>query len=103
MTKFFHARTPTRATLGIFSTQKGAIINPKTPQKKFLTSRPSCFIISPMVKIIFKHWKTGKHIQEIGTIEHDRPDSDRLVLRRAGDGKLVDIIKETIVIKEIVI
>ena len=56
-----------------------------------------------MVKIIFKHWKTGKHIQEVGTIEHDHPDSDRLVLRRLGDGRLIDIIKETIVIKEIVI
>jgi hypothetical protein len=56
-----------------------------------------------MVKIIFKHWKTGKHILEVGTIEHDHPDSDRVVLRRAGDGKLIDIIKETIVIKEIVI
>lgn len=58
---------------------------------------------SPMVKIIFKHWKTGKHIQEVGTIEHDHPDSDRLVLRKAGTGELIDIIKETIVIKEIVI
>ena len=56
-----------------------------------------------MVKIIFKHWKTGKHIQEVGTIEHDHPDYDRLVLRRLGDGRVIDIIKETIVIKEIVI
>lgn len=56
-----------------------------------------------IVKIIFKHWKTGEHILEVGTIEHDHPDSDRLVLRRAGDKKLIDIIKETIIIKEIVI
>ena len=56
-----------------------------------------------MVKIIFKHWKTGKHIQEVGTIVHDHPESDRLVLKKAGTGEFIDIIKETIVIKEIVI
>lgn len=56
-----------------------------------------------MVKIIFKHWKTGEHLQEVGTIEYDHPESDRLVLRKAGTGELIDIIKETIVIKEIVI
>jgi len=53
-----------------------------------------------MVKIIFKHWKTGKHLQEVGTIEHDHPDSDRLVLKRLGDGQFVDIIKNTIIVKE---
>lgn len=53
-----------------------------------------------MVKIIFKHWKTGKPLCEVGTVEHDNPQSDRLVLKRAGDKKLVDIIKSTIIVKE---
>ena len=58
---------------------------------------------STIVKIIFKHWKTGKHLLEVGTIEHDHPDSDRLVLKKQGTGELIDIIKSTIVIKEIVL
>ena len=57
---------------------------------------------STIVKVIFKHWKTGQPIQEYGTIEHDHPDSDRLVLKKQGTGELVDIIKSTIIIKEIV-
>jgi hypothetical protein len=56
-----------------------------------------------MVKIIFKHWKTGKKLEESGKIVHDHPDSDRLVLRRTSDGKFVDIIKTTIIQKEIVL
>ena len=54
------------------------------------------------VKIIFKHWKTGKHIQVVGEVIHDHPESDRLVVRKA-DGTYEDIIKNTIVVKEIVI
>ena len=52
-----------------------------------------------MTKIIFKHWKTGAHIVEVGHLVHNHPDSDRLVLKKA-DGTFVDIIKSTIVVKE---
>lgn len=71
-----------------------------TPRKKVLDSLSSMQYNSSMVKIIFKHWKTGEHLCEVGTVEHDNPQSDRLVLRRTGDKKLIDIIKSTIVVKE---
>lgn len=51
------------------------------------------------VKIIFKHWKTGKPIQEVGELVHDNPQSDRIVIRKA-DGTYADIIKDTIVVQE---
>ena len=54
------------------------------------------------VKIIFKHWKTGDPIQVVGEIIHDRPESDRLVIRKA-DGSHEDIIKSTIILKEVVL
>ena len=52
-----------------------------------------------MIKIIFKHWKTGEHIVEVGHLMYNHPGSDRLVLKKA-DGTFVDIIKSTIIVKE---
>ena len=52
-----------------------------------------------MTKIIFKHWKTGKHIIEVGYLVHNHPASDRLVLKKT-DGTFVDIIKDRIILQE---
>lgn len=50
-------------------------------------------------KIIFKHWKTGEHLQIIGKVIHDNPASDRIVVQMLS-GKFEDIIKSTIVYRE---
>ena len=49
-----------------------------------------------MIKILYKHWKTGVVLEVSGEILFDRPDSDRLVVRRE-DGTNEDIIKATII------
>ena len=49
-----------------------------------------------MVKILFKHWKTGQVLEVSGEILFDHPQSDRIVVRKE-DGELEDIIKETII------
>lgn len=49
-----------------------------------------------MVKILFKHWKTGQVLEVYGEILFDHPQSDRIVVRQE-DGNLEDIIKETII------
>jgi len=49
-----------------------------------------------MKKIVYEHWKTGDHLTCIGTIAHDNPQSDRIVIREP-DGTFEDIIKKTIV------
>jgi hypothetical protein len=52
-------------------------------------------------KIIFKHWKTGEHLQIIGKVIHDNPASSRIVVQTPS-GKLEDIIKSTIIHREAV-
>ena len=49
-----------------------------------------------MIKILYKHWKTGVVLEVSGEILFNRPDSDRLVLRKE-DGTFEDIIKSTII------
>jgi predicted acetyltransferase len=49
-----------------------------------------------MVKILFKHWKTGTVLEVMGSIRHDNPQSDRIVIEQP-DGTFEDIIKETII------
>jgi len=52
-----------------------------------------------MVKIIFKHWKTGELLEIVGQVLYDNPTSARLVVQTPS-GKLEDIIKSTIVSKK---
>ena len=54
------------------------------------------------VKVIFKHWKTGEYLQVVGELIHDNPESDRIVIRKY-DGSYEDIIKETVVTKEVLL
>ena len=49
-----------------------------------------------MVKILFKHWKTGTVLEVMGSITYFNQESDRLVLRKE-DGTFEDIIKSTII------
>lgn len=48
-----------------------------------------------MIEIIFKHWKTEELISVTGTIVHDNPASDRIVVLKS-DGTYEDIIRESI-------
>ena len=49
------------------------------------------------VKIIYKHWKSGKNLEVVGTLPRalNNQSSDRFVVLRA-DGILEDIIKSTV-------
>ena len=53
------------------------------------------------VKVIFKHWKTGQELTEVGTLplQLNRPSSDRYILRTE-NGKYVDILKNTVIAVE---
>jgi len=68
-------------------------------QKKALTNLVEYRIICSMVKIIFKHWKTGELLEIVGQVLYDNPASARLVVQTPS-GKLEDIIKSTIVSKK---
>ena len=76
------ARTLTRTTLGF--------------SKTVLDNGSCCGYNTHMVKILFKHWKTGQVLEVSGEILFDHPQSDRIVVRKE-DGELEDIIKETII------
>ena len=51
-----------------------------------------------MVKVIFKHWKTGEVLEVVGEMPQalNNGSSDRLVLIKE-DGEYEDVIKETII------
>ena len=82
------ADTPARTTWGIF----------KTSEIKNLTLHPELSIISHMaIKIIYKHWKSGKELEVTGTMPRalNNQSSDRFVVQRE-NGTLEDIIKSTV-------
>ena len=64
--------------------------------KTVLDNGSCCGYNTHMVKILFKHWKTGQVLEVSGEILFDHPQSDRIVVRQE-DGELEDIIKETII------
>jgi hypothetical protein len=51
-----------------------------------------------MVKVTYKHWKTGKELEVIGTMptQYNNGISDRILVEKP-DGSLEDVIKSTIV------
>lgn len=50
-----------------------------------------------IITVTYKHWKKPEVILEaVGTVLHDHPKSDRIVLRLL-DGTYEDILKSTIV------
>lgn len=51
-----------------------------------------------MVKVIYKHWKTGEILEVIGTMpqELNNGSSDRVVVK-IDDSTFEDVIKQTIV------
>jgi hypothetical protein len=51
-----------------------------------------------MLKVTYKHWKTGLWLEAIGTMpeNYNNGSSDRVVVKQS-NGVLVDIIKSSIV------
>lgn len=51
-----------------------------------------------MVKVVFKHWKTGEVLEVVGTMPQELNNgfSDRLIIVKE-DGEYEDVIKETII------
>ena len=51
-----------------------------------------------MVKVTYKHWKTGKELEVIGTMppRYNNGISDRIPVEKP-DGSFEDVIKSTIV------
>lgn len=51
-----------------------------------------------MKKIVYKHWKTGEILTDVGHMpkQYNNSQSDRYLLQTE-DGKYVDIIKSTVV------
>ena len=51
------------------------------------------------VKVTYKHWKTGMHLEIVGTMpkELNHENSERFVIKRSKDGVLEDVIKSTVV------
>ena len=49
------------------------------------------------VKIVYKHWKSGKNLEVVGTLPRalNNQSSDRFVVQRE-NGTLEDIIKSTV-------
>jgi len=54
-------------------------------------------ILHMAIKIIYKHWKSEKELEVVGTMPraYNNQNSDRFVVERA-DGSLEDIIKSTV-------
>lgn len=48
------------------------------------------------VRVIYKHWLTGKELETIGTIRWNNPGSDRLIVEQ-DNGSFEDILKRTII------
>ena len=50
------------------------------------------------VKVIYKHWKTGMHLEVVGTMpkEYNNENSERFVVKRH-DGTLEDVLKSTVI------
>lgn len=49
-----------------------------------------------MIKILYKHWKTGVVLEVTGTVRFDNPQSDRIIVEQE-DGTFEDIIRSTII------
>ena len=51
-----------------------------------------------MVKVTYKHWQTGVHLEVIGTMPEafNNEANDRIVVKRL-DGTFEDVIKTTII------
>tara|TARA_Y100000389_G_scaffold149724_1_gene149146 strand:+ start:2093 stop:2272 length:180 start_codon:yes stop_codon:yes gene_type:complete len=51
-----------------------------------------------MVKVTYKHWKTGKELEVIGTMppQFNNGISDRILVKTA-NGSFEDVIKSTII------
>ncbi len=51
-----------------------------------------------MVKVTYKHWKTGKELEVIGTMppQYNNGISDRILVKTA-DGSFEDVLKATII------
>lgn len=51
-----------------------------------------------MVKVTYKHWKTGKELEVIGTMppQYNNGISDRILVKTA-DGSFEDVLKSTII------
>jgi hypothetical protein len=51
-----------------------------------------------MVKVTYKHWKTGKELEVIGTMppQYNNGISDRILVK-AADGSFEDVLKATII------
>ena len=51
-----------------------------------------------MVKVTYKHWKTGKELEVIGTMppQYNNGISDRILVKTR-DGSFEDVLKSTII------
>lgn len=50
------------------------------------------------VKVVYKHWKSGMHLEVIGTMpkELNHEKSDRFVIKKH-DGHFEDVLKSTVI------
>ncbi len=51
-----------------------------------------------MLKVTYKHWKTGKELEVVGTMpsQYNNGISDRILVKKP-DGSFEDVIKSTII------